>query len=200
MNKLLAVIFLLIAAFSVHAQTPPPSFPSGAAAISAPPLTPTTKIDPEKEKLSRLVLARTQEAEMAQERILQSVAGLKQMMPRVPEKYWVQYRQFITVEELRNRLAYVYDKHFTSEELTELLKFYDSPVGKKLTGEALPISKESMEVAQQFSKRAAQAVMSEFRAEQLLQKPRAAGSLGGPVSPLDSPALSPTPTATATVP
>ncbi len=137
---------------------------------------------------------------MAQELILQNVAGLRQMMPRVPEKYWVQYRQFITIDELRNRLAYVYDKHFTSEDLTELLKFYDSPVGKKVTSEALPISKESMEVAQQFAKRAAQTVMSDFRAEQLLQKPRAAGSLGGPMPPAGNLAGSPMPTPTATAP
>ena len=133
MNKLLvATAFLLIAAFSICGQTPPPSFSSGAEAFSAPPLStpPPKKVDPEKEKLIRQVLARTQEAEMAQERILQGMAGMKQMMPRVPEKYWTQYRQLITVDELRNRLVYVYDKHYTSEELTDLLKFYDSPLGK----------------------------------------------------------------------
>ena len=145
-------------------------------------------------------MARSQEAEMAQERILQNVASLKQMMPRVPEKYWTKYRQLITVDELRNRLVYVYDKHFTSEELTELLKFYDSPVGKKMSGEALPILKESMEVAQEFSKRAAQSVMTDFRAEQLLQQPRAAGSLGGPMLPPSNSVVSPTPTAAPTAP
>ena len=203
-NKLLvAAALLLIAAFSICAQTPPPSFSSGAEAFSAPPLStpPPKKVDPEKEKLIRQVLVRTQEAEMAQERILQGMAGMKQMMPRVPEKYWTQYRRLITVDELRNRLVYVYDKHYTSEELTDLLKFYDTPLGKKMSGVALPILKDSMDVAQELSKRATQSVASDFQAEQLLQRPRAVGSLGGPplVRP-DNSAVSPTPTPTPTAP
>jgi len=203
-NKLLlAAACLLIAVFSICGQTPPPSFPSGAEAFSAPPLsTPLPKkVDPEKEKLIRQVLARTQEAEMAQERILQGMAGMKQMMPRVPEKYWIQYRRLITVDELRNRLVYVYDKHYTSEELTGILKFYDSPLGKKMSGAALPILKDSIDVAQELSKRATQSVMSDIRAEQLLQRPRAVGSLDAlpTINPGNS-AVSPTPMQSATAP
>lgn len=135
---------------------------------------------------------------MAQERIFQALAGMKQMAPRIPEKYWDQYRQLITVDELRNRLVSVYDKHYTSEELTELLKFYDSPVGKKMSGAALPILKESMEVAQELSKEVGKSVTADFQAEQLLQRPLAAGSLGPPPLPRTGPEVSSTPVATAT--
>ena len=124
---------------------------------------------------------------------------MKQMMPHLQEKYWVQYRQLVSVDELRNRLVAVYDKHYTSEELTELLKFYDSPLGKKVSGVAVPILKDSMQVAQELSKRASQSVMSDLQAEQLLQRPGAVGSLGNlPPPGADYSAASPTPTPTAT--
>jgi hypothetical protein len=206
-NKFLfaAAAFLLIVAFPIRGQTPPPSFPSGADAFGAPPIStpPSKKVDPEKEKLIRKVMARTKEAEQAQERILQALAGMKILMPRVGEKFWEKYRQLITIEELRNRLVYVYDKHYTPEDLNELLKLYDSPLGKKMSDEAIPILRESMDIAQELSKRAGQSVAADFQAEQLLQRPRAAGSLGPgipPSNPVLPSASSPTATATATPP
>jgi hypothetical protein len=204
-NKLLAVsaASLLIATFPICGQTPPPSVPSDANASSATPVSspPAAKIDPEKERLIRQVMIHTKEAEQAQERVLQAMASMKLMMPRVPENVWEKYRQLISLDEFRNRLIYVYDKHYTSEELSELLKFYDSPLGKKMSHEAVPILRESMAIAQELSKRAAQSVSADLQAEQLLQRPRSAGSLGVPLPPANS-ATAPatTPTATATPP
>lgn len=192
MNKLLVAALLFIAVFSIPAQTPSP-----AGSSSAPP---TSKVDPEKEKLIRQVLTRTKAAEVAQERILQGLESVKQQMPRVPEKFWEKYRQLISMEELSARLVSVYDKHYTSEDLSELLKFYDSPIGKKVSDETISILRESKDVAQEISKRAAQSVSTDFQAEQLLQQPRAAGSLRAPVLAPASPAVSPTPSPTASAP
>jgi uncharacterized protein len=191
-----------MAPFSIYAQAPTPSFPTAAEAFSASPISTETpapkKVDSEKEKLIRDLLSRTKEVEMSEERVLQAMAGMKQLMPRLPEKYWAKYRSLITFEELQNRLVEVYDKHFTTEELKSLIQFYDSPIGKKLSEKALPILRDSMEIAQQMSKRAGTAVASEVRADQLLQRPRAAGSFSGtPLAPGDSVApTSPTPTPT----
>jgi hypothetical protein len=175
----------------------------GASPQPLPSTSPATKIDPEKEKLIRQVMTRTKEAELAQERILSALAGMKTLMPRVGEKYWEKYRQLVSVEELSKRLVYVYDKHYTSEDLNQLLKFYDSPLGKKVSDEAIPILRGSMDIAQDLSKRAAQSVASEYQAEQLLQRPRAAGSLGSGMMPFSNspaPSVSPTPTATPAAP
>jgi hypothetical protein len=203
-NKLLIAPFLLIVAFPIHGQTPSTSFPSavesfGASPQPSPSASSATKIDPEKEKLIRQVMTHTKEAELAQERILSALAGMKTLMPRVGEKYWEKYRQLVSVEELSKRLVYVYDKYYTSEDLNQLLKFYDSPLGKKVSDEAIPILRGSMDIAQDLSKRAAQSVASEYQAEQLLQRPRAAGSLGPGMAPFSNdtaPSLSPTPTPT----
>jgi uncharacterized protein len=202
-NKLLIAPFLLIAAFPIRGQSPAPSVPSAVESFASPQPSPSgatvTKIDPEKEKLIRQVMARTKEAELAQERILSALAGMKTLMPRVGEKYWEKYRQLVSVEELTKRLVYVYDKHYTSQELNDLLKFYDSPLGKKMSEEAIPILRGSMDIAQDLSKRAAQSVASEYQAEQLLQRPRAAGSLGPAMAPFSNDAVpSASPMASAT--
>jgi hypothetical protein len=191
-KKFLVAIVLLVTPLFNYAQTPPPSFPSGADAFNASPIPMPKKVDSEKEKLIRSLLSRTREAEMAEARMLQAMAGMKQMMPRVPEKYWDKYRSLISVEELQNRLVAVYDKYYTTEEVTGLLQFYDSPIGKKLGEKAVPILRDSMEIAQKMSQRAAAAVASDVQAEQLLQQPRAAGSFSG-ILPAPSSSATPAP-------
>ena len=200
MNKVLVAALLLAAVSSIHGQTPSPSVPSAADAIASPSPPPTGQVDPEKAQLIRQVLARTKGAEMAQERILQAMAAMKLSMPRVADKYWDKYRDLISLDELRDRLAHVYDKHYTSEELNELLKFYDSPLGKKVSEEAMPILRESMEIAQDLSKKAAQSVATDIQAEQLLQLPRTSGALKAPILPRRPavPTDCPAPTATVT--
>ena len=199
----------LTAAVTIQAQTPPSSFapPTGVGAspaLTGSPKPDQGKIDAEKEKLIRSVLARTKEVEMAQERMLQALAGMKQLMTRVPEKYWEKYRNFISPEDLQNRLVQVYDKHYTKEELKELLRFYDSPLGKKISDEAVPILRDSMQIAQEMSRRAATALSEEMRTERLLRNPRGAGSFDGTLlAPGTSPAAessTPTPSPTLTPP
>ena len=184
-------MFLLIGALPMRGQTPTPS-PS-----------PVQQIEPQKAQLIRQVLDRSKEAEQAQERILHAIDGMKLIMPRVGEKFWDKYRQLINLDELRERLVYVYDKYYTTEELSELLKFYDSPLGKKVSDNAVPISRESVDIAQDLSKRAMQSVAADVQAERLLQMPATGRALPAPArAPLDgdsagSPAPSPSATATA---
>jgi uncharacterized protein len=193
-NKLLigSILISPVLSLSTGAQSPPP-LPPLSRSSSATSTVAETKVDPEKEKVIRTLLAKTQDAEMAEARIAQALAGMKQMMPRVPEKYWREYRQLISTDDLRNRLVHVYDKHFTTEELKAILAFYDSAAGKKLSAAAIPMLREGMEIAQDLSKRAGEAVAKDFRTEQLLQQPRAAGSVVMPPLPPSIPLGSPTP-------
>lgn len=53
------------------------------------------------------------------------------------------------VEELSNKLVNVelvniYEKHFTHEEIKDLIKFYESPTGKKILEKSPEITKELM--------------------------------------------------------
>jgi hypothetical protein len=197
-NKLLIAAILISSSLSLttRAQSPPPTQPSLSTLPTATPTGVETKVDPEKDKVIRAVLAKTKEVEIAQERILQGLAGMKQLMPRIPEKYWVEYREKISANELRDRLVRVYDKHFTPEELKAILEFYESAAGRKLSAAMMPILRESMEIALDVSKRAGEVVAKDLRTEQLLQQPRAAGSIPMPPVPPSNPlpSIPPAPT------
>jgi hypothetical protein len=68
------------------------------------------------------------------------------MMPFMPE---AMTKQLPTVLEA---VAVVYAKNYSVEELGDLSKFYDSPIGQKLLATTPIISQESTGISQTFSK------------------------------------------------
>lgn len=58
--------------------------------------------------------------------------------------------------ELVNMLTPVYKKHLTEADLHEIIKFYDSPTGKKFAGKTPVIMQESMQVGQQWGQKIGQ--------------------------------------------
>jgi uncharacterized protein len=101
------------------------------------------------------------------------------LMVRLPPKYWDKYQALMTETELRDRLMEVYDMRYTTDEIKSLIAFYDTPAGKKMSENAVPILRDSMKIAQDMSRRASEAVMSEANTERFLQNPTGAGSFNG---------------------
>jgi len=67
--------------------------------------------------------------------------------------------------ELDYEVAIIYAKHFTEQELKELVAFYKSPLGQKMLKEEPLAVDQSMKRAQDWSSDFADVVMSRFRAE-----------------------------------
>jgi len=87
-------------------------------------------------------------------------AVIKQMFPMLKGQYsnveadvWNDLeKEFLktSLDNLTEMLAPVYSSHLTIEELKEIIKFYESPVGKKFAAETPSIMQESMQVGQQW--------------------------------------------------
>jgi uncharacterized protein len=67
--------------------------------------------------------------------------------------------------ELVYEVAIVYAKHFTEQELKDLVTFYRSPLGQKMLKEEPVALDESLKRAQDWSVDFSEAVMGRFRAE-----------------------------------
>lgn len=62
-------------------------------------------------------------------------------------------------------IAAIYAQHFTTEELTQLVAFYESPVGRKMVKEMPQIMSETMTMAQTFAQKMAMEVMMKLQPE-----------------------------------
>lgn len=74
-------------------------------------------------------------------------------MADAPEGAWDRlYKEVFQpeVEELYKTLLPVYKKHFTHDDIKELIKFYESPIGQKLSKANPQIAQESMQASQMW--------------------------------------------------
>lgn len=81
----------------------------------------------------------------------QVVAQFKMMKPKVPQLIWDSAKRDVfdkAIEELKMKLIPIYQKNFTPAEIKQLIEFYQSPLGKKLTEGTAKVGKETMPVAQ----------------------------------------------------
>ncbi len=67
-------------------------------------------------------------------------------------------------DELNEQFARLYAQHFTEQELKDILAFYSSPVGKKLTAEEPAFVEQSLRYAQDWANKLSDDVIAKMRA------------------------------------
>lgn len=78
------------------------------------------------------MLKLTGASEMGKQALTQMLAMQKQQNPNVPDKVWQDFMAEVDMNELVELTIPSYDKHFTHDEIKEIIKFFESPIGKKM--------------------------------------------------------------------
>lgn len=89
---------------------------------------------------------------IAEHVIAQSIDQYRQMYPQVPDAEWDKLRGNVSEQGLTERLSPLYDKHFTYDEIQEMLAFYETPLGRKLLGSMPELTKSTDQVSRQWGK------------------------------------------------
>lgn len=85
--------------------------------------------------------------------INQMLAAYKGQYPQVSAEIWEGLEaEFLksSMDELVVMLAPAYQKHLTQKDLQELIKFYKTPIGKKFAEKTPLLTREAMQVGQQW--------------------------------------------------
>jgi len=88
---------------------------------------------------------------------------IKQAMPGVPDEVWKQFRSEIHEQDLIDLTYPIWDKHFTHDEIRELIRFYQSPVGQKILRETPAIQQESLVAGQKWSNALVDRILARLR-------------------------------------
>ncbi len=89
--------------------------------------------------------------------------ALKAQKPDVPDSLWVNLKTEvfdIEVTNLTKQMVPLYKKHFTHADVKDLIAFYESPIGKKLSTKTPLITKDAMQISQPW----AMSLMGKFNA------------------------------------
>ena len=85
----------------------------------------------------------------------------KQNNPQISSEYWVNASKHVDYNELVKKLVPVYSKHFTEQEIVDLLNFYNTSTGKKMIEKMPAILEESMEIGRKWGIELAQKIEKE---------------------------------------
>jgi uncharacterized protein len=93
----------------------------------------------------------------------QMIDQFTKVLPQVPAEYWTELRKEMTTDGLIKLIVPIYDRHFSHDEIKQLITFYHSPVGAKLAHELGPIMQESMAAGQAWGRDIAEHVTHQLR-------------------------------------
>lgn len=86
----------------------------------------------------------------------QILSMIEQQAPALPESVKAEVQAMFSEEallSLMDRMVPIYAKYYTQQDMDDLIAFYDTPLGKKLSTVQPQITLESMSVAQQWAAR-----------------------------------------------
>ena len=85
----------------------------------------------------------------------------KQNNPQISSEYWDNASKHVDYDELVQKLIPIYSKHFTEQEIVDLLNFYNTSTGKKMIDKMPVILQESMEIGRKWGIELAQKIEKE---------------------------------------
>lgn len=99
----------------------------------------------------------------------QMFSSLRTAVPNIPEKVWqdlmAEFQDEFSAEKIINLSIPIYSKHFTASEIKELIAFYESPLGRKMTGEMPAIAQEAYVAGERQGHEIVKRVLDKLRAK-----------------------------------
>jgi hypothetical protein len=115
-----------------------------------------------KEATVRAVITASGGDKLGEQVVDQMGALLKDM---VGNAFWKKFRAKVRTQELVDMVVPIYARHFTQEELEQLLAFYQSPIGKRFVEEQPLLVRESMEMGAEWGRKLAEEAIKESEEE-----------------------------------
>jgi hypothetical protein len=126
--------------------------------------------DPEKQKAIRTLLELSGVIEVMKDAVNTTIDQIGAVNPDIPAEFLKRLKARFKPEELVIRMIPVYDKHFTKDEINQLIAFYQTPVGRKMVASQLSIQRESGAIGEKYGEELGMQVVREMEKEGKLPK------------------------------
>jgi hypothetical protein len=111
----------------------------------------------------RTLLELTGSAKLGMQLVNQLLGQFKVAMTDVPAHVWNEVAKEIRAGELVELVVPIYDKHLEHAEIKDIIKFYQSPAGRKLTAAMPAITQESMQAGQAWGQRLSKRIVEKLK-------------------------------------
>lgn len=128
----------------------------------------TKQVAPATATSARKLLAATGATKLMLGNLEAMIASQRQNNPQIPPAFWDAFLAHARRDTTRllDLLVPIYASHLTQSELDELLKFYNSPIGQRLTAVQPQIFKESMAAGESWGELIARTISDSLQKAQ----------------------------------
>jgi hypothetical protein len=123
-----------------------------------------SQTEPTAEKVKELIRL-TGMADLGLQVKTNMIREYRTMLPHVDSTFWNDFLEEVKVDEMVELVIPIYQKRFTSQDVDGLIKFYQSPVGKKMVAQLPVIMQECYQVGQQYGEQLGKRVAERLRAK-----------------------------------
>ena len=85
-----------------------------------------------------------------------------EMLPNIPLTFWTTFKSKIDLDSFVNMLIPIYDKHFSHNDIKELIQFYESSIGKKYLEATPSITQESYRAGEEWGNKIGLDIINEL--------------------------------------
>lgn len=119
------------------------------------------------------LLTTTHAVDLAIAAIDASVPAQRAANPRIPGAFWDRFLAEVHKRrgELEDMVVVVYEHHFSSDELREVIAFYQTPVGQKMVSEMPAVMQESMQAGREWGGRLGASIAAQLQSEGVQMRP-----------------------------
>jgi hypothetical protein len=106
-------------------------------------------------RLIHQLVSKARLTDQAVQAMEQQLPAQRAANPRVPAVFWDRFLEQARARrgELEEGYVTLYDRHFTTAEIRELLVFYDSPIGKRFLEVQPALMREGIALGQEWGSR-----------------------------------------------
>jgi hypothetical protein len=91
-----------------------------------------------------------------------ALAQMQQMAPNLSPALMKNLKDKINSEEVLQMYVPIYTKHYTHDEIKQLIKFYESPLGRKVVKTMPAMAQESVAIAEKWNEQLIAEIMQEL--------------------------------------
>ena len=121
--------------------------------------------DNAKNKDIRELLTLTKAGELGVQAMKASMESMRKSNPNLPAELWAEFEKSFTKEALVDMTIPVYDKHYTHQEIKDMIALYKTPLGQKMLEKTPLVMQESMAKGQEFGREVAMRALQKLQAE-----------------------------------
>ncbi|PTX15279.1 hypothetical protein C8N40_108171 [Pontibacter mucosus] len=118
----------------------------------------------------RELLHLTKAGELGMQAIQTSMESMRRTNTSVPAELWDEFEKAFTAEDLVNLNIPIYDKHYTHQDIKDMIALYKTPLGQKMLEKTPLVMQESMMKGQQYGQEVAMRIIQKMQAEGKLPK------------------------------